>query len=212
MKSMGWLIGLGITLLILALLLFVPLKIEVFIRKNDREDWLILYLRIGSWQLPFLKINSVFNNWTMLVNYYWQNLLRDSSFPPPALAKKFKAGLPSFVTRFMASPVMLKKADLRHLEWSTRVGLANPAVTGIVAGSLWHLKHRFYRYLAEATAGVFALPLFTVVPDFNETRLELEFRCIFGVRGGHIISAAGQLCWSLLCSFLRGDKIEQPSH
>jgi hypothetical protein len=212
MKSMGWLIGLGTILLILVLLLFVPLNIELFIRKKGREDWLVLNLCIGPWQLPFFKINSVFRNWTTLINYSWQYLLRDSSFPQPDLAKRFKAGLPSFVTRLMASPVMLKKADLRHLEWSTRVGLANPAVTGIIAGSLWHLKHRFYRYLAEATAGVRAHPLFTVVPDFNETKLELEFRCIFAIRGGHIITAAGQLCWSMLCSFLRGDKIEQPSH
>lgn len=209
---MGWLIGLGFLLLLMALFFLAPLKFEVFLRKNDREDWLVLNLCLGSWQLTFLKVNSILKNWAVLINYYWQSVIRDSSFPQPSFARRFNVGLPPVVTRFMASPIMLKNVDLRHLEWSTRVGLANPAVTGVVVGTLWYLKHRFYRYLTESTAGVLPAPAFIVVPEFNETKLELEFRCIFAIRGGHIITAAGQFCWSVLCSFLRGDKIEQPSH
>lgn len=208
MSTTGHLIVTGVLLVIL-LLMIIPLKFHLLIRKNSEEDYLVFSLGLGLWHLPFLKINSLFSNWTVFLLHIRQYFDWDSSIPK---LKELKVGLPSLVTKLFSSSALLKKAEVRHLEWSTKIGIANPAVTGIAVGSLWHLKHRFYRYLVESTAGVSNVPAFAVVPDFYDTGLELEFRCIFALRGGHIITAAGQVCWFMLCSFLRGDRIEQPSH
>lgn len=203
---MGWVVVMGVSLLLLSALL-APFRVEIQLRKNSREDYLALKYSLGPWEFFQSRTVSLLDNLPSLLSYYLLDSDRDL-FP----ATKEKLPIPSHFTKVFSGQGLLKKAGIRHLEWSTRVGTANPALTGIIAGSLWHLKHRLYRYLVEATAGVFDIPCFTVVPDFQETTLELEFRCIFAFRGGHIITAAGRTVWLILCSFFRGDKVEQPSH
>lgn len=107
---------------------------------------------------------------------------------------------------------LLERLSCHRLEWSTRIGLLNPAVTGFTVGCLWFVKHRVIRRLVEKIDRMAAVPLVSVSPDFCSTTFELMLHCIFGLRVSHIITATGRLCWLMFCSFVRGERIEQPSH
>ncbi|HBF36191.1 MAG TPA: hypothetical protein DDW50_02600 [Firmicutes bacterium] len=85
--------------------------------------------------------------------------------------------------------------DLEHrghftkFTWITRIGTGNPVSTATIYGVLWGVKSSLlsYLYRKEKLVGT---PDIQVIPDFQTTRLDLNFDCIFKVKLGYIIIAA----------------------
>ncbi len=73
--------------------------------------------------------------------------------------------------------------------WVTRFGTGNPVSTATVYGVLWGVKSSLLSYLHRKTKFV-VRPDIQIIPDFQNSRLDLNFDCIFRVKLGYIIIAA----------------------
>lgn len=82
-----------------------------------------------------------------------------------------------------------RKRKVQAFSWRTELSTGDAAVTTWAVGSLWAIKASL---LAAARRRAFFLtpPLVSVVPDFGQSRLALELRCIFRMSVGEIIIAA----------------------
>lgn len=73
--------------------------------------------------------------------------------------------------------------------WITRFGTGNPVSTATIYGVLWGVKSSLLSFLQRKTK--FAVkPDIQIIPDFRDSRLDLNFDCIFRVKLGYIIIAA----------------------
>lgn len=82
---------------------------------------------------------------------------------------------------------ILRKTDFRSLVWSSKIGLGDAALTGIVYGSIWMamstllgiiMNHKNIKELRVE-----------ICPEFNENILEIDFFCIIKLKIVHIIIA-----------------------
>ena len=217
-------LGLGAIGFILALVLLYTLgRLRVFLELNltlepgNSDLW--VGLRVGRW--------LVWRQHWRLQDVTWQELLlvaRQLRDMTRALEEKTIRAttlrLPGLLRTLLRwarwAPIpaeyLLRRMSCQRLDWTTRVGTGNPALTGFTVGCLWALKHQLLRTLARGIDKMTAIPRIAITPDFTGTSFALALHCIFALRVGHIISAMGSTGWLMFCSFVRGERIEQPSH
>lgn len=86
------------------------------------------------------------------------------------------------LTSFLLKPIKCKK-----LRIYTEFGLYDPSQTGFAYGSLW----AGYSFLLSQLSKWMVLkpetPVIKIIPDFNASRLHLEYDCIITFPLGHII-------------------------
>lgn len=75
-----------------------------------------------------------------------------------------------------------------RLEWETRLGTGDAALTALAAGGMWALKGTVYTAFA-ARIRFTAPPHFAVQPVWDRSGFEMRIDCIFRVRLGEIILA-----------------------
>ncbi len=75
------------------------------------------------------------------------------------------------------------------LYWKTTFGFSDAAITGILAGFFWMIKGVILNRLKNRTI-LTSQPVINVIPVFEHVTFEIDFRCIFSVRIGNVISAA----------------------
>lgn len=79
-----------------------------------------------------------------------------------------------------------------QLEWKTRYGSEDAAVTGIVTGVLWTIKTLMITRLKKKV--IFTTqPIITVNPVFGDNSLKVDFQCIFSIRLGNVINTIRDL-------------------
>ncbi|MBP2649803.1 MAG: hypothetical protein H6Q74_628 [Firmicutes bacterium] len=83
---------------------------------------------------------------------------------------------------------IIDKLVCEKLVIKTKIGIGDPALTGIVVGLLWTIKSRLYLTMRRRLM-VMAVPSFNVVPDFNAVGLEIRVQCIISVQVGNVIDA-----------------------
>ncbi len=82
-----------------------------------------------------------------------------------------------------------KRGSFTKFIWRTTVGAGDPASTALIYGLIWSLTSGLVNFLHHRT-DFSNTPEIRVVPDFQSTRLDLFFDCIFQVKLGYIIIAA----------------------
>lgn len=85
--------------------------------------------------------------------------------------------------------------DLEHqghftkFTWITRFGTGDPVSTATLYGILWGVKSSLLSFLHRQVKFT-GQPKIQVIPDFQNSRLDVIFDCIFRVKLGYIIIAA----------------------
>ncbi|MHB9096101.1 MAG: DUF2953 domain-containing protein, partial [Eubacteriales bacterium] len=72
---------------------------------------------------------------------------------------------------------LLKAVRCHNLEWTTEIGLGDPAGTGIATGLLWGVKSLLYGKFRSSVGTMIKPPSFSVIPSFNCLCLRLDFNC-----------------------------------
>lgn len=73
--------------------------------------------------------------------------------------------------------------------WITRYGTGEAVSTATLYGILWGMKSSLLNYLHRRTK-FGRRPEIQVIPDFQNSRLDMIFDCIFRIKLGYIIIAA----------------------
>jgi hypothetical protein len=82
-----------------------------------------------------------------------------------------------------------QRGHFTKFSWITRFGTGNPVSTATLYGILWGVKSSISSYLRRRIKFVNP-PDIQVIADFQNSRLDLRFDCIFQVKLGYIIIAA----------------------
>lgn len=210
---MWWLGALG--LFLAALLLFkTNIVFNFHIKKDRHNNVLSIGIQIGSWRFFNRNLTTFDESWEKLIFTSADQLTAGQGYREAAL-KFMKNRLPNPI-KISISPYsgeyLLHRLSCHRLEWSMKIGFANPAFTGLAIGCLWYLKTKLMNKLIQKIGDMATAPIVSITPDFQKTTFELELNCIFALKVGHIITAICRNCWFMLCSFLRGERIEQPSY
>lgn len=156
----------------LALLFFVPFPAKVSFEK----EWGEKKISYQIWLWPGLKKRGELS------------LLLLTEGPRRRKASLFKLWEEN--KKFLSRAFRFKE-----IKWHTRVGLGEPALTGLGVGFLWQLKFYFGRWLQKNFTGVpFPFDL-RIEPDFSQAGLSFCFCGIFSFFLGHII-IAGLKFWA----------------
>ncbi len=82
---------------------------------------------------------------------------------------------------------LLNHIELKRFNWTTEIGAAGPAQTGIFAGAIWGLKFFIFSYICRMCAAGKENPIINVKPNFKTACFNSRLDCIFKVRIGYII-------------------------
>lgn len=82
---------------------------------------------------------------------------------------------------------LINRVKLRRFNWSTEIGLIEPALTGMLAGTAWGLKGFVSSYFYRLFAPGRVKPVLNVRPNFKTACFNTNLDCIFAVRFGYII-------------------------
>lgn len=210
---MWWLVALGL-LLGMLLLFKTNIIFDVQLKKDNHHNELSIELRIGAWRFFNKNLITSDDSLKRIISTSAGHLTTDQDYRETVL-KLMKNRLPNPIRMSISSysgDYLLNKLSCQQLEWYMKIGFANPALTGLAVGGLWYLSHILVNKLIQKIGDMTTAPIVSITPDFHRATLELELNCIFAIRVGHIITAVCRNCWFMLCSFLRGEKIEQPSY
>lgn len=193
------------------LVFFVPVEFRVEYHKKDRDDlltvqlWCLWGLARCQAQVPVLTHRVRDWGLALLAGAAPQRPRKERSGQRRwwAGAFRFFGGTLRWlrwyrlVCRFeIISRRFFKGIRCRKLYWVTRVGFADPAVTGMVVGLLWAgisaVVTRFYRNVTVLAPN----PQIRVEPSFGQPVLRLDFDCIISLRIGHIIITGVALLWA----------------
>lgn len=210
---MWWLGALGLSLFTL-LLFKTNIIFDIYLKKDHHHSELSIGLRIGTWRFFYKDLITSDEAWDKFIFTAANRLATDKGYRETAL-KFMKNRLPNPIRMSIApysGEYLLHRLSCQRLDWYMKIGFGNPALTGLAVGCLWYLMSYLINKLIQKIGEMTISPLVSITPDFNRATLELELNCIFALKVGHIITAIGRNCWYMLCSFLRGEKIEQPSY
>ncbi len=212
-SSMPWVLLEVLLLLSLffVIILFLPLKLEVKLLKNNKkEDFFVkLYLSPGLWSLetevpilkwelgdflPYLVLHTETEGTSgapiskekVAVDKPWHHLHKLILYSP---IKKIRLILLLSKQILKINRQFFKKVSCERLIWKTSLGLCDPALTAFTTGSLWTFKNITYVNLHNNVKVNFSKPDYMVEPDFKNKIFKIDFNCIFAFRIGHIIMA-----------------------
>jgi len=200
-------------LLFLLLFFFIPLEFRVTYHKKDQDDLLTVRVRF-LWGLAGYRVGIPVLSYKLSGG--WPTLLSKTKLEGRKGKTLARSGWSARMFRWTAGVRRLGREYLRlyrfggvsrrffkgircrHLYWVTEVGFTDPAVTGMAVGTLWaciyYVISRFYRNVTV----VAPTQQVTVVPNFRQPVLRLDFDCIFSLRIGHIIIAGLAFLWALI--------------
>lgn len=185
----------------LALLAWLPLRVEVFYRHRAGEDHLEVAMRWAGglasllvrvptldWWLegvrPRVSLEAELRGTAGRLWHRRRAVVRRVRLPvPPLDARLWRAvrGALRVNRRFF------RRIRLREFAWQTALGLPDPALTGIAVGLGWAWLAGVRRALAANVRLEGSPPVLNLVPRFTSPGLETQLRCIFVLRTGDII-------------------------
>ncbi|GAB6137695.1 DUF2953 domain-containing protein [Halanaerobaculum tunisiense] len=180
---------------LLTLLYLLPIKLEIdFKRQNEKDNCRIeldsllfshklelSYLQLQSILYPFFVIKG------QLRGLLDRELLMAEELEKDELEKiiNYLDKIEGIINRI--EPISLLTSNCTYFLWRTRFGFSNPALTGMLAGTLWSLKGA----VVGSISNVFTfntLPTIAVEPNFDQVEpVQFEIKGIFKFRLGNII-------------------------
>jgi len=185
-----------ITLLMVA---FIPMQIHIFYQRINNEDKIKMQIKIffitldKSFSAPLAKVLSLLarKKYTRenieesikakkLPERNWGLILRRLNIWLPRGIQIFSHAL-NFTSKIF-KPIKCKKLNIY-----TEIGLFDASQTGLAYGSFW----AGYSFLVSLLSKWMILkpetPTIKIVPNFNNSKLHLEYDCIIAFPLGHII-------------------------
>ncbi|MFW5985877.1 MAG: DUF2953 domain-containing protein [Halanaerobiales bacterium] len=170
---------------------YLPLKLKIEYRRQDKDGeftlkiFLILRIILFRIRLPLFtaKIQNLIRGFFDKFDRKMLELFRER-----IENKTNKKRIPEFID----IDIFIKKGIWKRLKpvkgrlnWMTKYGFRDPALTGVIYGMLWSAKTNVVTILKEfdliQSAGV------EIIPDFNTEHLHIYFCGIFDFYLGNII-------------------------
>lgn len=101
---------------------------------------------------------------------------------------------------------MWDKSVFKEINWSTKIGLADAALVGIIYGIIWSFKSTLFSLILRSKE-IESIHI-DVIPVFNENQLDIRFNCIIKIRMVYIITV---WIW-LLKLYKGGEEIDRTSN
>lgn len=219
---MIWWSFLLVVFLVLLLLAMAPFQLRVKFVNSELRGVFSVCIYLGSWCLYTINKSFVGNDIISTLEDFLLRLVHNeqsingqwTNIDFYHLLNNFISGLGSpfrklFEFFFVGENNLLRNSSCQKFKWITKVGIANPAITGISAGLLWGIKYGLYHHFIKSRANMNNIPVIKVIPEFFDAKIEIEFHCIFVFRGGHIITGVLQNWLWQLYSLLREVKLWQ---
>lgn len=186
-----------IILVIILGISFLPLQIELKIKRQPNDLRLVLLIKI--WVISIqLKLNNVVTKifWNLSRNRPWEKKPREDLQATDIVWKRVFSRLrllqAIFRTVFLgtmrtlhqiASPIKIKKIYLH-----TEIGLEDVAHTAIAVGSCWWIWGMIYSQIGRFFNMTSTINDLAIMPNYcRKNLLRMDFSCIFALRLGHII-------------------------
>ena len=204
-------VGLGFYIILLmaamAAVMFTRIRFEVAFNRRGTDDYLKIEMRaVGGLiryktEVPVLELEKFFVEPIIKMEADIESVVTHPIEDKGMLVKIPLAillkNLPVFIRQGIIHTArykivmyrFLKNVRCHHLVWKTEIGLGDPAYTGIISGLLWGVKGFAFSMFRSHIGTMTKPPSFSVLPCFDSTCLKLDFRCIFDLRIGHIITA-----------------------
>jgi hypothetical protein len=188
--------------------MFLKIRFEVRYRRTGQDDYLKVEISVLKGliryrtEVPVIELNHCFLRSVLKLE---TDTAGPVSYPAEDQNKVIKIPitltvlrkLPFYLEKALAFlrryrrvfRKLLKSVRIRQVNWTTEIGLGDPAGTGIAAGLLWGIQGYIYKVLQSKVGPVERRPRLLVLPCFDSTCFRLDFHCIFDLRIGHIIIA-----------------------
>lgn len=205
---MGFLIYIILLLVIAVIISLLRVRIDVDYRRREQDDNLTVKMSLlrglihYKTEVPTIELENRF----FIPVLKAASEIEKAAFHPVE-EKELKVKIPITLRLLRRLPAIIKEGwqrfdrynsalyylfrfiRCRRFYWRTEVGLNDAAYTGIMVGILWAVKSFLYNNFRSKIRIITEKPAISVVPDYFNKKLALDFSCIFDIRLGHIIIA-----------------------
>ena len=185
--------------IVLMFILFIPFYITIKInRKNDNDNiaiGLIIFRIIRlDYEIPFMDIISSKGQVGIEINKKIEeqsskkDIIKDKEFLKLddiiRIYKEIKKNKEFYQA---VSYYILDKIEIKKINWSTRIGTDDAAITAIISGFFWFVESSILsilfrnKYINDYYINVF--------PEFRQSVFEIDVYCIFKLKLVYIIIA-----------------------
>ncbi|KJS22505.1 MAG: hypothetical protein VR72_05540 [Clostridiaceae bacterium BRH_c20a] len=178
---------------------FIPIQIHFTYKRENNKNKLKVQIKI-----LFITINqSVINPILKIISFiarkkYTSKNIHESMHAQRLpernwglILKRINIWLPRGIQIISHSVKLtsriLKPIKCKKLNIYTEVGLFDASQTGLAFGSLWAVYSFLISQLSKWMILKRETPIIKIVPDFNNSKLNLEYDCIIAFPLGHII-------------------------
>lgn len=204
-------IWVGVILLVLIIILFMTsIKVELSYKRKDQDDHILITASVWAnlirfrYEIPALQIRSLFNGADA------REQVKTGVSDEPIRKKRFRVTKEDARKNFRRvykarkhirnfdeiAKQIGKQIACERLEWSTRIGAGDAAVTGMATGGLWGIKTNVVGLMAKYMR-LQQKPKLAIIPDFQNRDLKMELLCILRFRIGNIIIAGTRTLFKL---------------
>jgi len=189
----------GIILIIL-ILLFIPFSLGIrFTRKNDDDHVEIQFLILNdiikfNLEIPFIDLINYKDKFSIEIKEKFETGKDETDIKKNksiiTLNKLIEGYKRASKMKEMLGTMLIYLSDkivIRRLNWDTRIGLDDAALTGISTGILWTFKNLIISFILNHKE-IKDLNI-DIVPEFNSLVLETDFYCIIKLKMVYIIIA-----------------------
>jgi len=186
-------------LVICIFIVLIPVQIQIYYRRENDKDKIRMQVKIlfftfsRVWSSPLVKIISL-----LARRKYNQRNIKESikadKLPEKnwgLIFRRLNIWLPRIVQisshLIKLASKMLKPIKCKKMKIYSEVGLFDSAQTGIAVGSMWAIYSVMLSQLSKWLTLKPETPQIEIVPDFNASKLFLEYDCIIVFPLGHII-------------------------
>ena len=187
-------------LIVLIIIIYMPIYINIkVIRKNNNDniELKFLFLKgliVRSIEVPFIDIIN--SNKGMAVEM--ENKMEKGSGEKDVSRRESIISFNKILDKmrkiekfkdiiFKINKYLFDKIDIIKINWFTRIGLENAAVTGVLTGGLWSIKSYLISFIT-INKNIKEIDI-NIAPEFNSNVFETSFDCIIKFKIAYIIIA-----------------------
>ncbi|MGI6285612.1 DUF2953 domain-containing protein [Neomoorella humiferrea] len=187
------------------LMLLLPVHLEITFRQNNGNTDLKLQLGLpGGWGGWEVNVASSRQWWAIfLQDGVGGALCNDSDAGTGRDRRRWVNRRSTFRFHILRKIIEIwgrffNLVTCRRWRLFLTLGTGDPATTAFTCGAVWVVTGWMYRNLKQHACLDFSTPEWHIQPSFDKPTIVVDFRCIFVLRLGHIISACLQSLWLVL--------------
>ncbi len=206
---MTLLVVIGVIIILIFLLLFLPFYINLKICKQEKDD---------NIEIRFMFIKGLINIKVKLPFIETVNMEDGLAFK---ILEKFESGkkeknvsskkdiitleniiekiekIKEYHEKFSDAIYYINDSiSITKMFWETRLGLGDAALTAVVSGGIWSIKGLFFSFFLKDKE--IKNPKINVIPEFNKKTFDIDFDCIIKMRLVYIIIAGIKVLKAIL--------------